>query len=68
MHGSLLSTVATGALLLKNRAIRIHGANQVSTAFDLFQTMFLHLKMDNIRKQILIFRNGNSALLDKSAL
>ena len=34
MHGCIISTVATDALVLKHQAISIHGADGVSVALD----------------------------------
>ena len=35
-HGSVLSPVATDALVLKHQAISSHNADQISTALDQF--------------------------------
>ena len=37
-HGCILTTVATDALVLKHQAISIHIGDQISIAFDQFQT------------------------------
>ena len=49
MHGCLLSTVATDALVLRLQAISINSADEISIALDEFQkkTTFV---MNNIRK------------------
>ena len=38
MHGAILSTVATDALVLKHQAISIHTVDQISSALDQIQT------------------------------
>ena len=43
MHGCILSTVATDALVLKHQAISIDNAEQISIASDQIQTKTLHL-------------------------
>ena len=40
-HVCILSTVATDALFLKNQAISIHNADQISIELDQFQTKIL---------------------------
>ena len=43
MHGGLLSTVATDALVLKHQAISTHSADQIAIGLDQFQDKIWHL-------------------------
>ena len=45
MHGCIISTVATDALVLKHQSISIHSADQISIALDQFQIKYsIHRK------------------------
>ena len=55
MHGCVLSTVDTDALVPKHQAISIHSADQLSIALDQFQTNY-YIYSDN-QKRILFFKN-----------
>ena len=43
MHGGLVSTVATDALVLKHQAIGIHNADLIFIAMDQFPIKIFHL-------------------------
>ena len=43
MHGCMLSTEATDALVLKHQGISTHSADQISIALHQFQTKISHL-------------------------
>ena len=55
MHGSILSTAATDALVLKHQAISGHSADSIFTVLDQFHTKLLHFIIVNIRKYKIIF-------------
>ena len=50
MHGCILTTVATDALVLKQQVIIIHKADQMSKALDQFQIKNILLIGSHIRK------------------
>ena len=49
MHGCILSTVATDALVLKQLAISIHSADLMSIVMDMFKKKIIFI-VNNIRK------------------
>ena len=50
MHGCIVSTVATDALVLKHQAISIHNADLTFVVLDQFQIKDIAHKVNSIRK------------------
>ena len=52
MHGCVLSTVATDALVLKHQAISIHIADEILILLDQFHAKILHLWSTTFENEI----------------
>ena len=53
---------ASDALVLKHQAISIHSADQISIAFDLFQTKILHLLWTTLENKIKFWKKQMTQL------
>ena len=49
MHGRIISTVATAALVLKHQAISSHSADEIFIVPDQFHTKILYLLQKHLR-------------------
>ena len=56
MHGCILSTLATDALVLKHQAISIHSADKIFIVLDHFHAKILHLQWTRLENKITFFQ------------
>ena len=57
MHGCVISTVATAALVLKHQAISNHSADKIFMVSAQFHTKILHLLQKTLKDETTILKN-----------
>ena len=57
MHGCVVSTVATDALVLKHQAISINNADQTFIVLDQFHIKLLHISWTASENEITFWKN-----------
>ena len=63
MHGCVLSTVATDALVLKHQAISIHSAEKISIVLDPSHTAISHLQWTTLENRITFWKKKNDLVV-----